>query len=124
MLLRWASQHRLQAVLAAGALQLMIVLGVMYLPSFLASRSYVFQELLVYQWDSFYQGRCAATREHLWDCCTKALCACCVSKQPCKCQDCKCCCCQHAAWYHSEFRVTPIDRSGIASQQAAYSNKP
>ena len=55
--LRWAAQHKLQAVALAGVAQLLLLLVVLYLPSYIANRLYMLQELFVYPWNSLYQGR-------------------------------------------------------------------
>ena len=55
--LRWAAHHKLQAVALAGVAQLLVLLVVLYLPSYLANRLYMLQELFVYPWNSLYQGR-------------------------------------------------------------------
>ena len=56
-MLRWARQHKLQAVALVAIAQLLVLRGWMFLPGFLGSRLYMLQELLVYPWDSIFQGR-------------------------------------------------------------------
>ena len=71
--LRWAAQHKVQAVAVAGVAQLLILLVVLYLPSYLASRLYMLQELFVYPWNSKYQGRYVTLFCCSWCCTTDAL---------------------------------------------------